>query len=283
MKRIFFIILLFLLIVQVGAWATMTGTPSSASYTITSFVFESASVAGSSSAYAMVGKMRDREIQIPYRDSALYKIWEGFFNTVFKATIVMRIDSVSPNVGTNDTSVRVTLSGAEFTGTTTVELTRAAESPIVGYDIVVVDDSTINCTFNLAGRTTGFWNVFVQRADGLADILVNGFEIRSPGLKVVGTPLNFPNPFNPKSGPTQIRYTLTQDAEITLYIFNILGERVATYKFAAGQVEGGHQGENIVLWSGGSPFGGMLPSGVYICQITSGGKVLGRVKIAIFK
>jgi len=282
MNRTALIFLIFLIFAQAGALAFPTGAPTSASYAITSHVFETASVTGESTSYAMLGKMRDREIKVPYRDGTLYKLWEGFFYTVFKGTVIMEIDSISPPSGYNDSIVRVTIRGKEFTDTTTVELTKEGEDSIVGYDLSVSDD-TILCTFDLRGKPTGFWNVFVQRGDGLKDILSNGFYIDSPGIKLVGTPLNYPNPFNPRERSTEIRYTLTEDADITLYIFNILGERVKTFKFSAGQIEGGHQGENKVLWRGDSPFGGLLPSGVYICQITSGGRVLGTVKIAILK
>ncbi len=282
MSRIVFIILLFLLFVQAGAWASQVVMPSGTSYEVSSFVFETASVVASSSSYAMLGKTRDREIETPYRADSIYRLFEGFFYTIFKTDIIKpNITGILPAFGYNDSIVQVTISGSEFTGTTTVELTRGGENPIVGYNLNVTAN-TIVCNFDLNGKLTGFWNVFVKRADGLSDILPNGFEIRSPGLKIVGRPLNYPNPFNPRSGPTEIRYTLTEDADISLYIFNIIGERIGTFKFSSGQ-NGGRQGENIVSWNARSPFKGLLPSGVYICQIVANGKVIGTVKIAIVK
>ena len=280
--RVSLIVLIVLVLTSAGAWAAQTGTPSSASYAITVGVFETAAVTASSTSYTMVGKTRDREIADPFRKSALYKLLEGFFLSIFKPTAFgPDIDTVSSPFGYNDRTVRLTIGGNEFTGTTTVELSRGGET-VLG-SIVSVTDTTILCDFDLRGATTATnWDVVVIRSDGLSDTEPN-WEIRSPGLEITGTPLNYPNPFDPRKRQTEIRYTLTEDAEITIYIFNILAERVATFKFAAGQVEGGPQGENKVYWSGFSPFGGLLPSGVYICQITSKGRILGTVKIAILK
>jgi len=69
---------------------------------------------------------------------------------------------------------------------------------------------------------------------------------------------NYPNPFNPS---TQIRFTVPKAADVTLKIFNVLGEEVAT--LAAGREE---PGEHAVAWDASK-----MPSGVYFYRLSAGG------------
>ncbi len=73
---------------------------------------------------------------------------------------------------------------------------------------------------------------------------------------------NYPNPFNPS---TSIRFTIAEDNEIELLIFNILGQQVR-------QIFHGHlmSGDYNFEWDGNNSFGNPLPSGVYYYQLTSG-------------
>ncbi len=68
---------------------------------------------------------------------------------------------------------------------------------------------------------------------------------------------NYPNPFNPV---TRIACNVPVDGEVTLEVFNILGERVTTL------VSGWHPaGPLTVTWDGGS-----FASGVYLYRISAG-------------
>ena len=74
---------------------------------------------------------------------------------------------------------------------------------------------------------------------------------------------NYPNPFNPE---TTIQYILPYPAEVKLSIYNLLGQEVATLfngRLAAGT--------HTVLWKAGGS-----PSGMYVCNLTSGAVVLTR-------
>jgi hypothetical protein len=68
---------------------------------------------------------------------------------------------------------------------------------------------------------------------------------------------NYPNPFNPA---TSVSYTLPMRSFVSIDVFNVLGERVATL------VEGVQEaGTHLIEWNGTS-----LPSGVYICRLRAG-------------
>jgi len=73
---------------------------------------------------------------------------------------------------------------------------------------------------------------------------------------------NYPNPFNPE---TTIQYQLSQAAEVTLKIFNLLGQEVRTLVNQR-QPAGAH----AVAWDGKDNFGRQAATGVYIFQLKAG-------------
>ena len=74
---------------------------------------------------------------------------------------------------------------------------------------------------------------------------------------------NYPNPFNPT---TQIAFTLPRAQKVTLSVYNILGQRVAT--LVDGMVVAG---THVVTWNARDNFGIELPSGVYFYRLQAGG------------
>ncbi|HUI64803.1 MAG TPA: IPT/TIG domain-containing protein, partial [Bacteroidota bacterium] len=70
---------------------------------------------------------------------------------------------------------------------------------------------------------------------------------------------NYPNPFNPS---TTIRYGLAKRGEVTLEIYNALGQRVRTLVNAA-QGAGTYE----VVWNGTTDAGTMVASGVYFYRL----------------
>jgi hypothetical protein len=107
--------------------------------------------------------------------------------------------------------------------------------------------------------------------------IVPGLSTAPPGPQpdLMGEPLlaveevlgavSYPNPFNPR---TTIRFTLAGDAPVTITVFNILGQEVATLvdePRAAGVQE--------VVWDVRETSGMSLPSGVYVYRIQAGDQI----------
>jgi hypothetical protein len=76
---------------------------------------------------------------------------------------------------------------------------------------------------------------------------------------------NYPNPFNPS---TTIQYALAQDGWVTLAIYNMLGQQVATLVDEFQQA-GYHSAE----WNGSTVDGQPVASGVYLSRVNAGGVV----------
>ncbi len=85
---------------------------------------------------------------------------------------------------------------------------------------------------------------------------------------------NYPNPFNPA---TAISYGLPVAAHIKIEIFNLLGQRVLT--LFDGQQTAGYKS---AVWDGRDRSGKSVASGVYLCRLTAGDKVMTR-KMSLLK
>ena len=72
---------------------------------------------------------------------------------------------------------------------------------------------------------------------------------------------NFPNPFNPE---TTIRFSLARRGQVSIVVYNVIGQRVAT--LADQEFEAG---EHQVVWNGRDGSGRQAASGIYLYQIKS--------------
>ena len=115
-----------------------------------------------------------------------------------------------------------------------------------------------------AGDQYNFDNVVLSKsASGSPEILQTGV-VTGVVPKVSGISDVFPNPFNPS---TNIRYTLLEPATVTLRVYSILGQEIATL-FNGAQGPGPYS----VVWDGRNINGTPMGSGVYVCRLTGTGE-----------
>ena len=106
-------------------------------------------------------------------------------------------------------------------------------------------------------------------------------RVSGGAVKMIGNPLNYPNPFKPMSGQsTRIQYTLTADAPVTLIIYDITGHEVKRFNFSSGE-NGGRANINSVFWDGKSLFGQYSGNAMYIYKVIHKDRVLGTGKLVI--
>jgi len=72
---------------------------------------------------------------------------------------------------------------------------------------------------------------------------------------------NFPNPFNPE---TVINFSLKENGQVNLNVYNLKGERIRT--LVAGEIPAG---DHSVIWSGDDDNGNKTSSGLYIYKLTA--------------
>lgn len=108
--------------------------------------------------------------------------------------------------------------------------------------------------------------------------------VASGPLRVIDTPLTFPSPFNPEKDKSVIfQYTLSDNADIDIFIFNIAGEMVKKIAIKQGE-EGGLGQRNAVKWDGVTDTGVTISNGVYIGNIVARdeNKVLSKFKLTVY-
>ncbi|MFQ5606155.1 MAG: FlgD immunoglobulin-like domain containing protein [bacterium] len=82
---------------------------------------------------------------------------------------------------------------------------------------------------------------------------------------------NYPNPFNPT---TEIRYALPDNSQVTLSIFNLVGQKVRTLVD-----ETQSPGYYSIFWDGKDEFAKDVASGIYVYRIIVVPNTFGRVPI----
>ena len=76
-----------------------------------------------------------------------------------------------------------------------------------------------------------------------------------------GLAQNYPNPFN---GRTSIQFNLAQAAEVTLTLYDVLGQVVRRWRIQ------GTAGLHTVAWDGRDDYGREAPSGIYFYRLHTG-------------
>jgi hypothetical protein len=88
----------------------------------------------------------------------------------------------------------------------------------------------------------------------------------SPAIPNFGLESNYPNPFDPTATSTSITFTLGVQSSTSLTICNVLGEVVK--KLVDEDLT---TGPHIISWDGRDDNGAIVPAGIYLISLTSGG------------
>lgn len=157
------------------AWAGM-----SANYRITTEVLDSGAVTGQSTSFRLLGKTRDRELQVPA--SINFRIGEGFLRSVYFPRVIFApiVTGIKPPAAVNTGPVLVLVTGANFVPGASVKLSLSGQPDIIGSNVVVVDTGRINCTLDITGAKNGLWDVTVTNPDGRSGSLPSAFKITYP-------------------------------------------------------------------------------------------------------
>jgi hypothetical protein len=99
---------------------------------------------------------------------------------------------------------------------------------------------------------------------------------------IQGQLLNYPNPFSQARQHTTIRYNLSKDLDIDLYIYDMQAHLIFAGHYPSG-TRGGMKGLNNDLILDRSTLNGLsLTAGVYFYYVVYRGAVLGKSKMAVF-
>jgi hypothetical protein len=263
---------------------------SSTNYYITAEVIDLGGAVKSSTNYKLISKLREMKLATLTSNNYTQETTfvglvygTGSFST-FEAPV---LTSITPNSGNNDRDYTVIINGSNISWDAVAKLTKGGTDIVATSVTIDALGTSMEATFSLVGADVGTWNLVVTNVGmhSAYSTLVNAFTVMSAGeLRLVGTPINDPNPFNPSKGPTHFVYKLSTPASISLYLFNQKGEIIWQKDFSK-DTNGGSV-NNDVVWNGMSDFKENVPTGVYILKIVtrSGGvRELGRIKVAILR
>ena len=109
--------------------------------------------------------------------------------------------------------------------------------------------------------TDGFDTVKVSGDDRV--VFVNRYDYLSTADEGIPTEFvlhdNYPNPFNPT---TTLRFDLPEVSNITLTIYNMLGQKVRTFDY-----QNTSAGYHSVTWNATNDLGQQVGAGVYLYQL----------------
>jgi hypothetical protein len=172
-------------------------------------------------------------------------------NTKIKIMVIDEkdgIDAETVNMAVNDVAVEPQVQIDAFGG---VRVIFDPEDPLPGSV-----DVNVSAENNTGQYLSHRWSFNTSGATRLSEHESEEL-IRSPHRFMLSQ--NFPNPFNPS---TEICYQLSQEAEVKLEVFNLVGQRIVTL-VQKRQPAGLHR----VFWNGRIQTGTQSPNGVYFYRI----------------
>jgi len=287
LRKIFLIILLLL--------AAICSSLAASSYTISSAIFGTAGGSLSSVNYQGLGGAGEGLIGNLLGTNYLGTVggiavlWANISAAEFPTIANVKVDGKSIAEGdyikasgtltatiTDETAININLSSIEVDGTFTPFAALTGTS--------TYDAQAGALTYVFSGLSDGnhVFGLYAVNSSGNLTSWRYTLKVDSGTLKAQEV-LVYPNPYNPKSGqPAKIAYRLNRDSNISLYIFDALGQLVYKQDYLSGS-EGAHIGYNEVDWSGTSNSGNPVANDLYFLRIVSDGKVIGKCKIAVLK
>ncbi|MBU0573147.1 MAG: S8 family serine peptidase, partial [Candidatus Margulisbacteria bacterium] len=136
-------------------------------------------------------------------------------------------------------------------------------------------------TSNVSGESLGVWDtsgltgqyklrlkvVDIPGHESLYTITISIVSSTTQGTSVTQSVKTSPNPFNPAAdGETYFYYKLSENHDVSIYLFDISGNLIFKRSYLAGQ-QGGKAGENLVPWNGKNMFNEPVSNGVYLYKI----------------
>ncbi|MFH1826590.1 MAG: hypothetical protein ABH823_04810 [bacterium] len=193
------------------------------------------------------------------------------------------INGIRPNDG-DTISAQPTVTGtiADNSQITDVVLTVNDESVsnMSGLSTSQVDFSHAFSS-SLASGTYTFGMTATDDDNNVTTDTISNLVVRGGDVEVLSAPVATTRIFNPGSGQIgTIAYSLSRDANIILYVFDLNGRLIKETQYLEGQ-NGGRGGLNQVNWDGRDNAGQLVANGVYIYKLTSGSRFIASGRIAV--
>lgn len=217
---------------------------------------------------------------------------EGFSAYTFNVVVGEKPTSTSFKANGN-----TIYSGDSISATPKFEITISSNSSLESGRITI---DSVQTALSFVKVDTNYYathEVTTALADGTHVITVEAFDVNGnattfeanplmvksvSAAAVQGTPMNYPNPFDPGTQSTAIGYSLTKASDIILTVHDTSGTVVARKTYTSDN-SGGRAGYNEVTWDGKSDTGDYVGNGIYLYLIIADGKVVAKGKLTVLK
>ena len=171
------------------------------------------------------------------------------------------LDILNP-AGNSEPALYYGISGEEVAALSVEDSLTGAKIFLTGFGFegIIDNNDRLSKPYDLMARILNWFGL---------NVAITGTEDEKPVVAAeFSLDQNFPNPFNPS---TTISFSITEDADVTLVVYSILGNKVATvYSGRAGM--GKHEFE----WNGKNDSGTAVASGIYLYRLEVGVNSLTR-------
>ncbi|KAF0134660.1 MAG: psrP [Candidatus Saganbacteria bacterium] len=134
--------------------------------------------------------------------------------------------------------------------------------------------------------TDGKYTIIIKATDNSGNVTskeVSELSVQTQtDLKIQGTPLSYPNPFNPELVNAAIGYTLSKASNVSVTFHDLMGNQIAKKSYSS-VVDGGKAGYNEISWNGRDDSNSLAGNGTYIYIISGDGKYLSKGKVTVLK